>query len=174
MWQSFYNMDSCWMSLIFFLLPMHLARIPLRKVKSIRENLREKGFLKNFLDEHPHDMIRSRLTENSAPQKKNTTLPLRNYLDVSGRGGWPHSAPWCSGLALGLLWRCQKGGRAGGAPAESKSPWGGRTGASYPEENAFPPLTLGMWLLGPAMTRWQVNIHFCAKDMSSPWGKFFF
>uniref|UniRef100_A0A8D1T0H1 Peptidase A1 domain-containing protein n=1 Tax=Sus scrofa TaxID=9823 RepID=A0A8D1T0H1_PIG len=75
-------MDSCWMSLIFFLLPMHLARIPLRKVKSIRENLREKGFLKNFLDEHPHDMIRSRLTENSAPQKKNTTLPLRNYLDV--------------------------------------------------------------------------------------------
>uniref|UniRef100_A0A8D0PJZ7 Peptidase A1 domain-containing protein n=1 Tax=Sus scrofa TaxID=9823 RepID=A0A8D0PJZ7_PIG len=74
-------MDSCWMSLIFFLLPMHLARIPLRKVKSIRENLREKWFLKNFLDEHPHDMIRSRLTENSAPQKKNTTLPLRNYLD---------------------------------------------------------------------------------------------
>uniref|UniRef100_A0A287B618 Peptidase A1 domain-containing protein n=1 Tax=Sus scrofa TaxID=9823 RepID=A0A287B618_PIG len=58
-----------------------LVTIPLRKVKSIRENLREKGFLKNFLDEHPHDMIRSRLTENSAPQKKNTTLPLRNYLD---------------------------------------------------------------------------------------------
>uniref|UniRef100_A0A8D1A1P7 Peptidase A1 domain-containing protein n=1 Tax=Sus scrofa TaxID=9823 RepID=A0A8D1A1P7_PIG len=57
------------------------TEIPLRKVKSIRENLREKGFLKNFLDEHPHDMIRSRLTENSAPQKKNTTLPLRNYLD---------------------------------------------------------------------------------------------
>uniref|UniRef100_A0A8C3YVU2 Peptidase A1 domain-containing protein n=1 Tax=Catagonus wagneri TaxID=51154 RepID=A0A8C3YVU2_9CETA len=55
--------------------------IPLRKVKSIRENLREKGLLKNFLEEH-HDRIQNRLTENSDPQKKISEQPLRNYLDM--------------------------------------------------------------------------------------------
>uniref|UniRef100_A0A8C3YW62 Peptidase A1 domain-containing protein n=1 Tax=Catagonus wagneri TaxID=51154 RepID=A0A8C3YW62_9CETA len=54
--------------------------IPLRKVKSIRENLREKGLLKNFLEEH-NDMIQNRLTENSDPQKTVSTVPMRNYLD---------------------------------------------------------------------------------------------
>lgn len=89
---------------------MHCERIPLRKVKSIRENLRDKGLLKNFLEEHPHDLIQNRLTVESAPQKNISQQPLRNHLDVSGRGGWPRSAPWCSGLALGLPWRCQVGG----------------------------------------------------------------
>lgn len=89
---------------------MHCERIPLRKVKSIRENLRDKGLLKNFLGEHSHDLIQNRLTEESAPQKNISQQPLRNHLDVSGRGGWPRSAPWCSGLALGLPWRCQVGG----------------------------------------------------------------
>uniref|UniRef100_A0A8D1PPU9 Peptidase A1 domain-containing protein n=1 Tax=Sus scrofa TaxID=9823 RepID=A0A8D1PPU9_PIG len=60
---------------------MHCERIPLRKVKSIRENLRDKGLLKNFLGEHPHDLIQNRLTEESAPQKNISQQPLRNHLD---------------------------------------------------------------------------------------------
>uniref|UniRef100_A0A8D0VAT7 Peptidase A1 domain-containing protein n=1 Tax=Sus scrofa TaxID=9823 RepID=A0A8D0VAT7_PIG len=42
-----------------FPFPMHGERIPLTKVKSIRENLREKGLLKNFLKEHPFTMIQN-------------------------------------------------------------------------------------------------------------------
>ncbi|XP_047630248.1 pregnancy-associated glycoprotein 2-like [Phacochoerus africanus] len=59
-----------------------LVMIPLRKVKSTRENLREKGLLKNFLEEHPHDLIQNRPTEDSAPQKNISQQPLRNHLDM--------------------------------------------------------------------------------------------
>ncbi|XP_047630070.1 pregnancy-associated glycoprotein 2-like isoform X1 [Phacochoerus africanus] len=61
---------------------MHCGRIPLRKVKSIRENLREKGLLKNFLEEHPHDLTQNHPTEDSAPQKNISQQPLRNHLDM--------------------------------------------------------------------------------------------
>lgn len=33
-------------------------------------------------------------------------------------------------------------------------------------EGTLPPSTFGLWGLGPAMTRWQVNIHFCANGIS--------
>uniref|UniRef100_A0A8C3YVR3 Peptidase A1 domain-containing protein n=1 Tax=Catagonus wagneri TaxID=51154 RepID=A0A8C3YVR3_9CETA len=62
---------------------MHPERIPLTKVKSIRENLREKGLLKNFLKEHPYDMIQNQGSQKSALPRKVFHQPLRNYFDVS-------------------------------------------------------------------------------------------
>uniref|UniRef100_F1RIE6 Peptidase A1 domain-containing protein n=1 Tax=Sus scrofa TaxID=9823 RepID=F1RIE6_PIG len=59
------------------------CRIPLTKVKSIRENLREKGLLKNFLKEHPFNMIQNRLNQKPAPQGKVSRQPLRNYFDMA-------------------------------------------------------------------------------------------
>uniref|UniRef100_A0A8D0VAP4 Peptidase A1 domain-containing protein n=1 Tax=Sus scrofa TaxID=9823 RepID=A0A8D0VAP4_PIG len=66
-----------------FPFPMHGERIPLTKVKSIRENLREKGLLKNFLKEHPFTMIQNRLNQKPAPQGKVSRQPLRNYFDMA-------------------------------------------------------------------------------------------
>uniref|UniRef100_A0A5G2QY51 Peptidase A1 domain-containing protein n=1 Tax=Sus scrofa TaxID=9823 RepID=A0A5G2QY51_PIG len=66
-----------------FPFPMHGERIPLTKVKSIRENLREKGLLKNFLKEHPFNMIQNRLNQKPAPQGKVSRQPLRNYFDMA-------------------------------------------------------------------------------------------
>uniref|UniRef100_A0A8D1BVJ4 Peptidase A1 domain-containing protein n=1 Tax=Sus scrofa TaxID=9823 RepID=A0A8D1BVJ4_PIG len=60
-----------------------LSWIPLTKVKSIRENLREKGLLKNFLKEHPFTMIQNRLNQKPAPQGKVSRQPLRNYFDMA-------------------------------------------------------------------------------------------
>uniref|UniRef100_A0A4X1VLF9 Peptidase A1 domain-containing protein n=1 Tax=Sus scrofa TaxID=9823 RepID=A0A4X1VLF9_PIG len=51
-----------------------LVMIPLTKVKSVRESLREKGLLKNFLKEHPYKMIQN---------QKIACHPLRNYLDMA-------------------------------------------------------------------------------------------
>uniref|UniRef100_A0A8D0VAF9 Peptidase A1 domain-containing protein n=1 Tax=Sus scrofa TaxID=9823 RepID=A0A8D0VAF9_PIG len=76
------NTRSCWLSLVFFLFPMHRERIPLTKVKSVRESLREKGLLKNFLKEHPYNMIQFCLMKNSSYVRKFASHPLRNYLDV--------------------------------------------------------------------------------------------
>uniref|UniRef100_A0A4X1VLH3 Peptidase A1 domain-containing protein n=1 Tax=Sus scrofa TaxID=9823 RepID=A0A4X1VLH3_PIG len=75
-------MGSCWLSLVFFLFPMHRERIPLTKVKSVRESLREKGLLKNFLKEHPYNMIQNLLSKNSSHVQKFSYQPLRNYLDM--------------------------------------------------------------------------------------------
>uniref|UniRef100_A0A8C3YVZ3 Peptidase A1 domain-containing protein n=1 Tax=Catagonus wagneri TaxID=51154 RepID=A0A8C3YVZ3_9CETA len=61
---------------------MHPERIPLTKVKSIRENLREKGLLKNFLKEHPYDMIQNQGSQKSALPRKVFHQPLRNYFDM--------------------------------------------------------------------------------------------
>uniref|UniRef100_A0A8C3YVY2 Peptidase A1 domain-containing protein n=1 Tax=Catagonus wagneri TaxID=51154 RepID=A0A8C3YVY2_9CETA len=69
-------------SYCFFLFPMHHERIPLRKIKSIRENLREKGLLKNFLKKHRDSMIQNRLIENSTYLQKMSYHPLSNYFDM--------------------------------------------------------------------------------------------
>nr|AAF81254.1 pregnancy-associated glycoprotein 4 [Sus scrofa] len=59
-----------------------LVMIPLTKVKSVRESLREKGLLKNFLKEHPYNMIQNLLSKNSSHVQKFSYQPLRNYLDM--------------------------------------------------------------------------------------------
>ncbi|XP_003480741.2 pregnancy-associated glycoprotein 2 [Sus scrofa] len=63
-----------------------LVMIPLTKVKSVRESLREKGLLKNFLKEHPYNMIQFRLMKNSSYVRKFASHPLRNYLDLAYMG----------------------------------------------------------------------------------------
>ncbi|XP_047630247.1 LOW QUALITY PROTEIN: pregnancy-associated glycoprotein 2-like [Phacochoerus africanus] len=60
-----------------------LVMIPLTKVKSVRERLREKGLLKNFLKEHPYNMIQNLLSKNSSHVQKFSYQPLRNYLDMA-------------------------------------------------------------------------------------------
>ncbi|XP_047630065.1 pregnancy-associated glycoprotein 2-like [Phacochoerus africanus] len=60
-----------------------LVMIPLTKVKSVRESLREKGLLKNFLKEHPYNMIQNLLSKNSSHVRKFASHPLRNYLDLA-------------------------------------------------------------------------------------------
>lgn len=129
-----------------FPFPMHGERIPLTKVKSIRENLREKGLLKNFLKEHPFNMIQNRLNQKPAPQGKVSRQPLRNYFDVSTQEGWPHSAPWCFGQA----WGSPEGARrdaGAGSPAGSRTTGG--SGTSYPEEKALPTLNSWSAVTGP-------------------------
>ena len=75
-------------------------RIPLTKVKTMRKTLSEKNMLNNFLKEHAY-----RLSQISSRGSNITIHPLRNIMDVSVLGTVLHSTPWCSSLALGLIWR---------------------------------------------------------------------
>uniref|UniRef100_A0A8C2RZP2 Peptidase A1 domain-containing protein n=1 Tax=Capra hircus TaxID=9925 RepID=A0A8C2RZP2_CAPHI len=59
--------------------------LPLRKMKTLRETLREKNLLNNFLEEHAYRLSNS--------DSKTATHPLRNYLDVSLLGGRLSTAP---------------------------------------------------------------------------------
>uniref|UniRef100_A0A8D0ZF76 Peptidase A1 domain-containing protein n=1 Tax=Sus scrofa TaxID=9823 RepID=A0A8D0ZF76_PIG len=59
-----------------------LVIIPLTKVKSIRENLREKDLLLNFLKEHPYNMIQKFGLKGSLCSPKISCLRLWNYLDM--------------------------------------------------------------------------------------------
>jgi len=79
-------------------------RIPLTKVKTMRKTLSEKNMLNNFLKEQAY-----RLSQISSRGSNITIHPLRNIMDVSVLGMVLHSTPWCSSLALGLIWRCQVG-----------------------------------------------------------------
>ena len=73
-----------------------------------------------------------------------------------------HSTPWCSSLALGLIWRCQVGCWGWGFCRRQRH-W--KTGAAPKGEGT---LILNCWsLIGLAITRWQVNIHLCVKDVIS-------
>ena len=56
-------------------------RIPLRKVKTMRNTLSEKNIMDNFLKEHTY-----RLSQISRGSNK-TIHPLRNIMDVSVLGG---------------------------------------------------------------------------------------
>ncbi|XP_057584610.1 pregnancy-associated glycoprotein 2-like [Hippopotamus amphibius kiboko] len=55
-----------------------LVIIPLTKIKTMRETLREKTMLTNFLDENTDDR-----SQNVARDRKFSLLPLSNYMDVS-------------------------------------------------------------------------------------------
>ena len=76
-----------------------------------------------------------------------------------------HSAPWWSGLALGFIWRCRGSGRGH---------WAGpmQEAETRRERDPVPrgevTLTLNSWsvVTGSGMTRGQVNIHFCVKDVA--------
>ena len=62
-------------------------RIPLTKVKTMRNTLSEKNMLNNFLKEHAY-----RVSQISSPGSNITIHPLRNIMDVSVLGGWCSTA----------------------------------------------------------------------------------
>ena len=116
----------------------------------------------NFLKEHTY-----RLSQISRGSNK-TIHPLRNIMDVSVLGGAP-SAPWCSSLALGLFWRYHVRCWGWGTCKRQKH-W-----ATVAPDRGEDTIILNSWSwwLGPKITRWQVNIHFCVKDVSLVWGRLF-
>ena len=63
-------------------------RIPLMKVNVMQETLNEKSLLNNFLKEYAY-----RLAQISTRNSKMTSVPMRNFLDVSLLGGWCSPAP---------------------------------------------------------------------------------
>ena len=79
-----------------------------------------------------------------------------------------HSSTWHSSLALGLIWRCHMGCWGWGSCRRQKH-WA--KGAPHRGEGTL-ILNCWFWWLGPEITRWQVNIHFCVKDVSV-WGRLF-
>ena len=80
-----------------------------------------------------------------------------------------HSTPWCSSLALGLIWRCHVRCWGWGSCRRQKH-WA--KGASRRGEGTL-ILNSWSWWLGPEITRWQVNLSFCVKDVSLVWGRLF-
>ena len=80
-----------------------------------------------------------------------------------------HSALWCSGLALGLIWRCQVGCWGWGSCRRQKQ-WGTRT--PFPEEKGLSSSTLGLCWLGPALSAsWWTPI---SVPKILVWGRLFF
>ena len=62
--------------------------LPLREVKTLRETLREKNLLNNFLEERAYRLFKN--------DSKTAILPLRNFLDVSLLGGWLSTPAPCA------------------------------------------------------------------------------
>lgn len=78
----------------------NLCRIILKKGKSIRQVMEERGVLETFLKNHPKvDPAAKYLYNNDAVAYE----PFTNYLDVSERGGGIHN-PWLITI-LGYLLR---------------------------------------------------------------------
>ncbi|XP_053417489.1 pregnancy-associated glycoprotein-like [Nycticebus coucang] len=57
-----------------------LVRVPLMKVKTMRENLQEKGMLKEYLEKYPYSPAKFL---SKYQYTKVTSEPLRNYLDLA-------------------------------------------------------------------------------------------
>ena len=72
-----------------YLFPFPNGRIPLTKIKSMRDSLREKDLLKDYLDEHPYSQAYRFIQK----QPGVTYESMRNYLDVSVVGVALHSPP---------------------------------------------------------------------------------
>ena len=143
---------------------MFSERIPLRKVKTMRNTFSEKNIMNNFLKEHAYI-----LSQISSWGSNIIIHPLRSIMDVSVLGGAP-SIPWCSSLALRLIWGCHVGCWGWGSCKRQKN-WA--TGSPHRGESTI-ILNSWSWWLGPEITRWQVNIHFCVKDVSLVWERLFF
>ncbi|XP_045433941.1 pepsin A-5-like [Pipistrellus kuhlii] len=107
-----------------------LVTIPLTKIKSTPESLREKDLLRDYLRQHPHSHTYQFLSKKFVSKE-----PLRNYKDVSVRGP-AHSLL----LVLAQRWGSPRAGkpRGVGAPAGSKA----RMPGTLPGDEALP---LGSW-----------------------------
>ncbi|XP_039109472.1 pepsin F-like [Hyaena hyaena] len=59
-----------------------LVTIPLTRVKSMRENLREKDKLKDYLESHPYNLA-YKSDDSADPDSATHFVPMRNYLDLA-------------------------------------------------------------------------------------------
>ena len=64
----------------------------------------KRKLLNSFLKEHAY-----RLSQISTGNSNITSVPMRNFLDVSVLGGWCSTCPLGCGLALEFFWRWQVG-----------------------------------------------------------------
>lgn len=99
--------------------------IPLTKIKSMRESLREKDLLKDYLQRHPHSRAHKLLRKPGA-----TFEPMRNYLDVSVLGCRPQPSPVLA--------------EHGGRPGEGARMWGGGQDSCSQLGSRLPP-PLSSW-----------------------------
>ena len=67
---------------------MLVERIPLTKMKTMQEAIREKQLLEDLLDEQPR-----RLSQDSDPDQKFSSHQLKNFQNVSVLGGLCSTAP---------------------------------------------------------------------------------
>lgn len=93
MWQLHVTWGGQLLSLIHFSFPTLAYRIPLTRIKSMRENLREKDELKDYLEKHPYNLA-YKFVESVDPDTGVYYESMRNYLDVSAVGRMaPQSTP---------------------------------------------------------------------------------
>ena len=108
--------------------------LPLKKMKTLRETLREKNLLNNFLEERAYRL--------SKRDSKITIHPLKNYLDVSLLGGWLSQRPLVLWPSTEVLLEVADGKLGLGLLQEAET-LGNRN--PIPEEKAFSSTTLGLW-----------------------------
>ena len=123
-----------------------------------------KNMLNNFLKEHAY-----RLSQISSRGSNIIIHPLKNITDMNVLGGCCSKA---SPGALASHWGSTGDARweaGAGAPAGAEAL--GQRGPTQRRRHYHPELLF--WWLGPEITRWQVNIHFCVKDVSLVWGRLF-
>ena len=90
-------------------------RIPLRKVKTMRNIFSEKN-----AEQFPQGTCLQTLSDFFSWLKYNYSPPEEHRgCECLGRMVL-HSSPWCSSLALGLIWRCHVGGWGWGSCRRQK------------------------------------------------------
>ena len=137
-------------------------RIPLRRVKTMTKTLSGKNMLNSFLKEHAYSLFQISSRGSNLFTRWETSGMYFGRMVL-------HSAPWCSSLALGLIWRCHVGCWGWGSCRRQK-PW-----AKDAQPRGEGTIILNSWScwLGPEITKWQVNVHFCVKDVSLVWWSLF-
>ena len=139
-------------------------RILLRKVKTMRNTFSEKN-----AEQFPEGTCLQTVSVFFLWLKYNYSPPEEHHeCECFGRMVL-HRAPWCSSLALGLIWRCHVGCWSWGSCQEAETL--GQRGPTQRRRHYHPQLL--SWWLGPEIIRWQVNIHSCVKDVSLVWGRLF-
>ena len=111
------------------------------------------------MDEQSHS-----LSQNSDPDKKFSSHRLRNFQNVSVLGGW-RSTAFPGGLGPSTGSHLEVTGQMLGLGLLQKA---GTLGNKDPLPRGEDTLLLNSQsvVTEPSITRWQVNIHFCVKDVS--------
>ena len=145
---------------------MFSERIPLRKLKTMRNTLSGKKNAEQF----PQGTCLQTVSDFFSWVKYNYSCLVEHGCECFG-GMLLHSAPWCSNLAWGssgdTTWNVGVGFLPEAETLGQRSPT-----PLWERRRHYHPQLLSWWL-GPEITRWQVSIHFCVKDVSLVWGRVF-